>query len=241
MKNLFGKIVSLTLTAALSLTTLTAFSGCGTKAAAGSEAPKDANGVRNLRVAIMTGLPDQYATYIGTEQGIFEKYKIKLSTTEHVAGINTIDAVQNGTADTGVLADFAAVNRFGNTYKNTNLQFFSELSFTSPKAGGLYVAPEYKDDFSKLADGKGWITNIGTVGEYYNWQAQTYIGVDPEKQKVVQTDSNQTSLALVKNKEASAIIAQGSDTKYYEEYGWVKVFISAGNKGFYQCNQGFAF
>lgn len=194
------------------------FTGCG------KDKPKvgeDGKELQTLRVALMTGQPDQYAVYIGTEQGIFEKYGIYLETTEHVAGINTMDAVQNGTADTGLLADFAAVNRLGNTLENTNLVSFSELSVSTPSTGGLYVAPKYAADLSKLDGSEGFITNIGTVSEYYNWQAITYIGLDPEKQNTVNTDSNQTSLALAQNGDASAVVvSSGADGNYYEDVGW---------------------
>lgn len=193
------------------------FTGCGKDEAKVGEDGKE---LQTLRVALMTGQPDQYAAYIGTEQGIYEKYGIYLETTEHVAGINTMDAVQNGTADTGLLADFAAVNRLGNTLNDTNLVSFSELSYSAPTNGGLYVAPKYADDLSKLDGSEGFITNIGTVSEYYNWQAITYLGLDAEKQNSINSDSNQTSLALAQNGDASAIVAIGANGSYYEDIGW---------------------
>lgn len=217
---------------------ISAFAGCGSEASSSSAGQSsagtsaadvketndnDAEGsqtLRDLRVAVMTGQPDQYTTYIGQQQGIYEKYGINLTTTEHVAGINTIDAVVNGTADTGEMADFAAVNRIGNTLHDTNLVFFSEEYASTPRLGGLYVAPEFADDLSKLDGSKGWITQIGTVVEYFNWQSQTYIGLDPEKQNIVQTDSNQTSLALAQNGDASAVVATGATGSYYENLGW---------------------
>lgn len=219
-RNVFTRIIA-ALTA--SILTLTALVSCADNSDPSTVTSKDGKELQVLRVALMTGSPDQYAAYIGTEQGIFEKYGIYLKTTEHVAGINTMDAVQNGTADTGLLADFAAANRIGNTLHDTNLVIFSELSVGASTLGGLYVAPQYADDLSSLDGSAGWITNIGTVSEYYNWQAQTYIGVDPDKQNIVQTDSNQTSLALVQNGDASAVVATGSSGNYYEERGWVLV------------------
>lgn len=215
------KILSTAAAAALSLTIFTACGSSSSDATASTVTTEDGTELQVLRVAIMTGQPDQYADYIGTEEGIFEKYGISLETTEFVAGINTVDAIVNGTADTGILADFAAVNRFGNTLHDTNLTIFSELSNITPSIGGLYVPPEYADDLSKLDGSAGWITQIGTVIEYYNWQAMTYIGLDPAKQNIVQTDSNQTSLALAKNGDASAVVATGASGKYFEEQGWV--------------------
>lgn len=213
-------IISVLTVSALSFSLLTACGNSGDKNTPATVKSADGKDLQVLRVAIMTGQPDQYADYIGTEEGIFEKYGISLETTEFVAGINTVDAIVNGTADTGILADFAAVNRFGNTLHDTNLTVFSELSNVTPSIGGLYVPPEYAGDLSKLDGSAGWITQIGTVVEYYNWQAMTYIGLDPAKQNIVQTDSNQTSLALAKNGDASAVVATGASGKYYEEQGW---------------------
>lgn len=194
-------------------------------AACANNGNKSENGdkPRVLRVANMTGQPDQYADYIGIEQGIFKKYNIDVQTTEFVAGINTIDSVVTGTADTGLLADFAAANRFGNTLHATNLVIFSDLSAGSSNNGGIYVAPKYANDTASLDGSEGWITNIGTVSEYYNWQAQTFLGLDPAKQKSIQADSSLTRLALAQNGGASAAVVTGSEIKRFEEQGWVKV------------------
>ncbi len=56
------------------------------------------------------------------------------------------------------MADFAAVNRIGNSQEKTNLVFFSESAASEMNTGGLYVAPEYADDLGSLADSKGIIT-----------------------------------------------------------------------------------
>ncbi len=179
----------------------------------------------------MTGSPDQYAGYIGTEEGIFEKYGIVLETTEYAYGINTIDAVQNGTADTGNMADFALVNRIGNTIDNTNLVIFSGLSVgasttSTTISGGLYVAPEYADDLTKLYNSPGIITCIGTVTEYNNWQALTYIGLEPDAVATVNATDVSTQLATAKNGEAAAMVASGSTATKFEELGWVLVATS---------------
>lgn len=179
------------------------------------------SGLRTLRVAVMTGQPDQYAIAVGEEQGIFEKYNIDVETTEYVAGINTIDAVVNGTADTGMMADYAAANRLGNTLEDTNLVIFSELAASDMKNGGLYVAPEYADDLDSLDGSTGFITQTGTVTDYYVSTAIEYLGLEEENQNLISTDSTQTALALVQQDNASAYIASGSNASYVEEYGWV--------------------
>lgn len=213
--NIFKTITA----AALGLSLLTACAGNS----GSSSAASDENGLRTLRVANMTGQPDQYADFIGQQQGIFEKHGIELQTTEFVAGINTVDSIVTGTADTGLLADFAAANRFGNTLENNRLVIFSDVSSNEPDNGGIYVAQKYADDRAALDGSEGWITNIGTVEEYYTWQAQTYLGLDPDKQNRVQTDSVSTSIALAHNGGASAVVSYGSMAQKFEGEGWVKI------------------
>ena len=214
MKKTFRTVTALALAAAVGLLT-----GCAANAAGTTE--QAASDLHTVRVGLMTGLPDQYAVYIGTEEGIFEKYGIYAETNEYAAGINTIDAIANGTEDTGILADFAAVNRIGNTLDATNLVLFSELSLNETNNGGLYVPAEYAGDLKSLDGTEGWLTQIGTVWEYYNWQAQTYIGLDPAKQNVVQIDSMQTGIALAQQGGGTAVVASGANAKRFEESGWV--------------------
>ena len=219
----FKKLLGIIVSAAFITVSASACANASATAQTGSTAAsgETAKELRTIRVGHMTGLPNQYADYIGTQQGIYEKYGIKLETSEYAAGINTVDAIATGTADIGLLADFAAVNRIGNTLDATNLVIFTELALSEFNIGGLYVAPKYADDLKTLDGSEGWITQIGTVWEYYNWQSQTYIGIDPDKQKIVQTDSKQTSLALAAQGNASAIIAHGADGRRFEEQGWV--------------------
>ena len=182
IKKIIAIIASTALTA-----TLLASCGSSSSGKTAKKVTKDGKELSVLRVANMTGQPDQYADYTGMEQGIFEKYGISLETSEYAAGINTVDAIATGTADTGLLADFAAVNRIGNTLDNTNLVIFSDLSSSVSYNGGLFVAPKYKDDLDALDESEGWITSIGTVSEYFNWQAQTYLGLDPSKHMIAVT------------------------------------------------------
>ena len=218
------KILAFLVASSLSLT---AFVGCGDSD--DTSTAEDGTELTTLRVAIMTGQADQYATYIGSEQGIFEKYGIELTTAEYAAGINTMDAVQNGTADTGLLADFALVNRIGNTLDDTNLVTFSELTggrTGGDTTGGLYVAEEYADNLEGLYDSPGIITNIGTVSEYQNWLALTYIGLDPDKVENINSTDVSSSLSLVSKGEVGAVIASGATAERYEEYGMVLVATS---------------
>lgn len=198
-----------------------ALAGCGgNKNQASSTAATGEGGLKVLRNAVMTGQLDQYATEVGLWQGIFKKHGIDLKTNEFVAGINTIDAIVNGQADVGMMADYAAVNRIGNTQDNTDLRIFSELSGGGIRSGGLYVPEKYAKDLKSLDGSEGFVTHTGTVSDYYAARIIEYIGLDYNKQKLLNADSTQTQLALVKNNQASAIFAVGSQAKYVEEYGW---------------------
>lgn len=208
--------------------------GCGSSSSSNGAAAADTTAAEagtteaddqeliTVRDAVMTGELDQYATEIGKWQGIFEKHGIDLQTTEFVAGINTIDAVVNGMADIGMMADYATVNRLGNTAENTNLRIFSQISAGRvAKTGGLYVAPQYADDLSSLDGSEGFMYQEGTVYYYDVCKSIDYLGLDESNQKLINTDSSQTRLALIQKGDASAVYAGGSEGNYIEDEGWV--------------------
>jgi len=231
------KRIALLLTLALSVGTLAA---CGNTTASSDAQQSASNAEANateadsseeqgeksegeltkLRWGVMTGAIDYFTATVGKEQGIYEKYGLDIEVTEYAYGINTIDAVVNGTADVGNLADFAAANRFGNTQGQTDLVIFSELSGGHAQNGGLYVAPEFVDNLDALDGSKGFITNPGTALEYQNSVIIEHLGFDEANQNFVNTDSNQTSLAIVQNNEASAAFVSGANAQYYEKFGW---------------------
>ena len=218
----FLKKKLLTILLVLSMTVLS-LAGCG-------NTKTDNSGSDNVKLttineAVMTGQFDYYTTIIGKWQGIFEKHGIDLQTTEYVAGIYTIDAIVNGTATIGMMANYAAVNRLGNTLHDTDLVMFSEMGGGgSNQNGGLYVAPEYIDNLEALDGSAGFITQVGTVNDYYAWKCMEYLGLDPDKQNLVNIDSSATGLAVVLNNEASAYYTSGSQAAKVEEYGWKLAF-----------------
>lgn len=218
MKRKFFKILLI----GIIITSITgALIGCGKSGS--SESGKK---LTVLRDAVMTGQLDQYATEVGKWKGIFEKHGIDLKTTEFVAGINTIDSVVSGTADIGMMADYALVNRLGNTLNETNLKIFSELSGAGVQNGGLYVAPKYENNLSALDGSEGFMTMTGTVSDYYTSKAIEYLNLKEESQNIINTDSATTQLSLVQSGKASAIVSSGSNTSYLEKYGWKLVVPS---------------
>lgn len=227
------RVISLAATAVL---VFGALSGCGstssdnntqttketTEETASSDASTSDGDLVTVRDAVMTGQLDQYATEVGLWQGLFEKYGIDLKTTEFVAGINTIDSVVSGTADIGMMADYAAVNRLGNTLDATDLKIFSQISGGGvAQSGGLYVDPKYADDLESLDGSEGFMYQEGTVSYYYASKCIEYLGLDESKQNLINTDSSQTRLALIQKGGASAVYANGSEANYIEDAGWV--------------------
>ena len=188
-----------------------------TPAGAKAEAAGD---LVTVRAAVMTNGFDHYLALAGLEYGIYKDNGVNLEVTEYGRGINTIDAVVTGTADFGNMADYATVNRLGNTLHDTNLVIFSEQYANSISEGGLYVAPKYADDLSKLDGSEGFLTIAATVSDYYNSVIIEYLGLDESKQNIINADSPQTELALALKGEASAVYASGSVAAQYEALGW---------------------
>lgn len=193
--------------------------GCGPK-----KTSVEGKELTTVRAAVMTGTVNQYTAVVGKKQGIFEKNGINLEITEYAAGINTIDAVISGQADIGNMADYAAINRIGNTLDNTNLVIISEIDGGSTKSA-LYAAPQYENDLQGL-NGKGFTNNVGTVSEYYNSKIFQYLGFDESKQKLINSDSVSTSIALAQSGEIAAAFTSGANAAYYEGLGWKKTLDS---------------
>lgn len=204
----------------LAVLTVFSFGGCGKDSDRAATAG-GAGELTRVRLAVMTNGFDHYLAVVALEQGIFEKYGLDVEMTEYGRGINTIDAVVNGTADIGNMADYAAVNRLGNTLHDTNLIIFSEQNGGGVQNGGLYVAAEYADNLQALDGSKGFVSILGTVSDYQTSEVIRYLGLDEAKQNIIAADSLQTCLALAQNNDASAIYASGSTGAYLEKFGWV--------------------
>ena len=155
-------------------------SGCG-----GTEQKVSGSGLTTVRAAVMTNGAQHWIAAVGEEEGIFQKYGIKLETSEFAAGINTVDAVVTGQADVGNLADYALVNRMGST-QDKNLLILSRIS--SGTGGALYVDGSKVKSLEDLA-GQPFATQPGTVWDF--WNAKTYekAGIGETEQKLVKVDS----------------------------------------------------
>lgn len=216
------RILALLLTVATGLT----LAGCGSTAAgktdagssSGSAAASDE--LTTVRTAVMTNNQSQWYAVIGDETGIFADHGIQVEITEFAAGINTVDAIVTQQADIGILADYAAVNRIGNTQDKSNLKFISRLA-TNDGIGNtqLYVDPKKIQSLEDLA-GVGFVSLPGTVWDY--WTAKTYDAANiPEDQRnVLQVDSAQSAVTVLTTGEGAAFWTSGANAQRLEEAGY---------------------
>ena len=220
------KIFTLILAAALGIQAV----ACGANGSAaaqetgeqaeGAAEEKEASGeLTTVRVAIMTNGSSHWYAVIGDKEGIFEKHGIKVEISEFAAGVNTVDAVVTGQADFGNLADYAAVNRIGNTKDSTNLVIVDRLSTSEGTAnGGLYVS----DDINSVEDlaGQPFSTQPGTVWDYWVAKTYEYANIPEADQNIVEVDSPASAVALQTTGDVKAQWASGTNGSKLEEAGF---------------------
>lgn len=216
----FRRLLSLVVAGVLVVSSLS-LTACGNGNKQNSSTAQNKDGLKTIRLGVMTANVDYFAAKYEDVLKIYEKHGIKLEVSEFPKGVNTVDALVAGTVDIGQLSDYATVNRLGNAGKNSDLVIFSQLFDGTAKKGGLYVDPQYKDDLSKLDGSKGFIVNTGMVSEYYTNVVIEKLGLKVENQNFVKTDSDQTSLALAKKGDASAIFTIEALSNHVAEQGWV--------------------
>lgn len=178
----------------------------------------DSEGLFTLHLGVMTGNQDQWYAVVGDELGIFEQHGIKLDIAEFAAGINTIDAVITEQEDIGFVADYACINRLGNTQDTSNLKIISRLSTYS--VDYFYVNPDKIQSLEDLA-GKTIITLPGTVWDYKTAAVLDAAKIAKEDQVIVGTDSAQSGVALLISGEGDAMWASGTNGQKLEEAGFV--------------------
>lgn len=179
----------------------------------------DTTSVETVRAGITTGLIDHYIALIGIDQGIFEKNGIDLSLTEFVAGINTVDAVVSNQVDIGKVADFAIINRIGNTKKEFNAKIIGR--FESAATYNLYVNSDKVSDLADLK-GQGVASVKGTILDYFNALMYKKAGIGEADQNIVNVDSGQVALSVMEKGDAVAFWASGDTAKQLEKKGYVQ-------------------
>jgi NitT/TauT family transport system substrate-binding protein len=203
-------------TAASTTTDTQAAASSATVSETTSSAETESSELTTVRLAIMTNECSQWYALVGDETGIFAEHGLEVQITEFAAGINTIDAVVTEQADVGNLADYAAINRIGNTQDTSNLRILGRYS--SGSTGKLYVS----DDITSLADlaDAPVATQPGTVWDYWTAKAYEEAGIDADHQNIVECDSAATAVALMTTGQASAFWASGTNAKKLEDSGF---------------------
>ena len=225
------KVIAVLTTAVMVIGLMAGAAGCGNgqKGTAGSaasesgsaQASESSNGsLTTVRAAVMTNNLDQWIDLVGTEKGFFEENGIELKMTEFAAGVNTVDAVTTGQADIGVLADYALVNRMGNTQDPSKLKILTR--FGSGTGSDLYGNP---DKVSKLEDlkGQGILTLPGTVWDYWNGVTLEKAGVAEADQNIIKVESAQAALGVMTSGQAAAFWAGGLNASKLEAAGMKKL------------------
>lgn len=192
-------------------------SDSGTKTKATSQQAEGGE-LTSLRLGVMTGNTDSWYATIGKETGIYEQYGLNVETTEFAAGINTVDAITTDQIDVGFTADFAGVNRIGNTADQTTLRYFAS-NYASAESH-FYVNPDKISDLSDLK-GKRIITLLGTVWEYMNAKVVEKAGYTNDEVEYKAVDSTQDALAVANADDADAFWASGESASRLEGYGWI--------------------
>lgn len=195
--------------------------GCGASGSSSENSGSSNDSLTTVRLGVMTGnISHQYAL-IGQEKGIYEKYGLSVETTEYSAGINTVDAIVTGQLDIGFVADFAGINRIGNTSTDSNLKFFAQIANSAITE--LYVNPEKIKTLSDLK-GKNIITLLGTVWEYWNAKTLDAAGLTADDVEYKAVDSAQDGLAIANSGDADAFWASGENASRLQEYGWKSIY-----------------
>ncbi len=170
-----------------------------------------------IRVGINSGDDNQYLKILDNHTNFLKDRGINLETTEFAAGINTIDAITTGQLDVGLFADYAGVNRIGNTLADTELRAFAEIKTSN--AYNLWVNPETIKEPKDL-EGKIAVSQAGVVFEYeYGKLIETY-GLDKKKVELTNVSSVQEALALASTNNADAYWTHDKNAFKFEELGW---------------------
>lgn len=215
-------VLAVTLAAALGAT------GCGNESVskgASGEASKESSSesssgeLTTLKFGVMTGNIDHQVITVGIEKGFFEENGIDLQYSEYAAGINTVDALTTDQIDVGIAADFAILNRIGNT-ENSDLKIVA--NYANIAAQKLYVDPEKISDIKDLK-GKKLLNLQGTIWEYWDALTIQKAGLTKEDVELVNVDSQPSAVTVASQGDADAYWASGDTAAKLAGFGWKPV------------------
>ena len=170
-----------------------------------------------IRVGINANSDQYYLKVLDEHTNFFADYGITYETTEFAAGINTIDALTINQLDIGIFADYAGVNRIGNTVSDTHLKTI--VNTGNNNSYELYVNPEKIKSGDDLK-GANLVSMPGVVFEYEYGKAFEYYGIDPADTNIVNVSSVAEAVALAASGDGDAFWANESVQPQFEAYGW---------------------
>ena len=209
------------------LTALLLFTGCSSTANTGSVNAGKEGGT--IRIGTMTDSELLYVVAVGKEKGIFDKYNITIEDTEFASGIESVDAIAQGQLDIGYVADFAGVNRIGNTIDSTDLNFFTVNNY-SGDSYVLYYNPETVSDVRDIK-GKTIKSKAGTVNEYWVYKYITQLGLTEDDVNIINIDDASTTIALASTGDVDLVFANAPVQIKLKELGWEASDVTAKTVG----------
>lgn len=209
----------------------TMFSACGNKIDSDARSDEKATSKTDeeftIRVGVCSGDVNHYLKILDNHTDLFKENGINFEITEFAAGINTIDAIEIGQLDIGLFADYAGINRIGNTVGNTDLRAFTVIGIDSTCT--LYVNPDRIKTTEDLYHAN-LISMAGVVFEYdYGKLFDTY-GMDADKMTLQNVGSTQEALALAATGKGDAFWAGKQVQEKFAQYGW-KPFVTVKDVG----------
>ena len=177
-----------------------------------------------IRVGVCSGDDNQYLKILDEHTNFLKDRGINLETTEFAAGINTIDAITIDQLDIGNFADYAGINRIGNTLADTELRALTQTWINTSTT--LYVNPEHISSPEDL-EGAILLSQAGVVFEYEYGKLVEKYNLDPEKIELTNVSSAQEALALATTGSGDAYWAGAQVQPKFEEAGWVPLVTVA--------------
>lgn len=178
-----------------------------------------------IRVGVCSGDVNHYLKILDNHTGLFKNNGINFEITEFAAGINTIDAITIDQLDIGMFADYAGINRIGNTLNDTELRAFAVIGKSNKTI--LYINPETIKEPSDLENAT-LISMAGVVVEYEYGKLFEHYGLEASKANFANVGSAQEGLALAAAGDADTVWSNPQTFAMYEEYGW-EPYVSIGD------------
>lgn len=207
---------------ALAMVSVLALTGCGSGSDTSSGTASQSSGsqekLATVRLGVVTNSITQFLAVVEEHAGIYKKNGIKLETTEFAMGINAVDSIVNGQVDITHIAEYAGVNRIGNTSDQTDLRIFTK--FGSSSEYELYVNPDKVKEIKDI-EGEAVATITGSVYDYWYAKLFEYGEIDSSKVEIQPVTSTQEALALA---ESDSIVAAWATSKQQKDLfanqGW---------------------